>query len=429
MNSIIIRRSFFLLLITIIIIGCGNKKAPTGGKKDVINPTIISISPEEFSDISNIDLEIIFSKPIDRNSILTGIHFYPPILQKKYKWDGNTLIIEIVETLENDTNYFITFNRNIKGEHDNKLDQDYVYTFSSGKLSESRISGNFIYERDEDKNESVKLSLLSADSTFIYSKYYNSSAYSLDNLNLDYHVIRAYIDKNMNNRYDYEQEPFAQVITDSQDVVTADLELAYADTVKPHVAKAKSVYNNLGYLHFSEKIKSFESIRIFADSSAYELPVIIHYQDNDRLEFVTANMDTLNYRVMVFGMVDVKGNRQDSSSVVFRYSSLQDSFPPVVEKVVPRNGSTVSTLTPDISILFSEIIMESDFTAILTEIETGDLVKLKIVEKSTRKYMLKPSRNLTNYSSYRLTIDFADVNKISALEPYETIFIPIVREK
>ena len=110
----------FLILFLLFLLSCGHRKSPTGGKKDTENPTIVSILPDEFFDINNRDIEVVFSKPIDRSSILSGIYICPPILNKKFKWDKNTLIIKILEDLEQNTNYFFTFSRRIKGEHNNK---------------------------------------------------------------------------------------------------------------------------------------------------------------------------------------------------------------------------------------------------------------------------------------------------------------------
>lgn len=429
MNYRFLNKIFIITIAATLLISCGNKKRPTGGKKDVISPVILDVSPDEFSDLTGQNLEITFSKAIDQTSILTGITSYPPILKKKFKWDGNTLIIRILEELEKDRNYFFTFNKNIQGEHGNKLDQEYIYVFRSGKLNDSRISGRFIYELPEDRNQPVKLNLLSSDSIFIYSKTFQSSVYSLDNLNLDSHVIRAYIDKNSNNRYDYEQEPYAQVITDSQDVVTVDLELAYADTVSPVLSKAKAIYNNLFEITTSEPISKFEKIEVFADSTTVQLFVKESYLSGDKIEVIMHPMDTLNYKAIMYGIEDFKGNVKDSSSVVFAYSAIQDSFPPILEGITPRNGSTVNSLLPEIRLEFSEIIMKKDFEAELYEVESGEEVNLSFLTGNSKVYILKPGMSLKNYSSYRLKVRVKDVNGVPAEEEIEALFIPIVREK
>ena len=161
---IIISLTIFLFLIS-----CGHKKSPTGGKKDTINPEIVSVTPDEYSNISDSNIEIIFSKPIERNSILSGIYIHPPILKKKYIWDGNILTIKIMEELENDTNYYFNFSSKIKGEHGNFLSKNSTYIFASGELNSNRISGNFSFEKIEDANKKIQMTILTSDSTEVFS--------------------------------------------------------------------------------------------------------------------------------------------------------------------------------------------------------------------------------------------------------------------
>ena len=121
----------FAILIFSGLISCGHKKNPTGGKKDTIQPEIVSVIPDEYSDITDSDIEIIFSKPIERNTILSGINIYPSIIKKKFSWDGNILTIKILEELEKNTNYYFNFSEKIKGEHGNFLNTSSSFIFAS----------------------------------------------------------------------------------------------------------------------------------------------------------------------------------------------------------------------------------------------------------------------------------------------------------
>ena len=159
----------FMIFIFTGLISCGHKQNPTGGKKDTIHPEIVSVIPDEYSDITDSNIEIIFSKPIERSTILSGIYIYPPILKKKYSWDGNILTIKVLEELDKNTNYYFNFSEKIKGEHGNSLDKSSLFVFASGKLNSNRISGNFLFEEIEDKNKPIQMTILTADSTEIFS--------------------------------------------------------------------------------------------------------------------------------------------------------------------------------------------------------------------------------------------------------------------
>ncbi|MCD4796384.1 MAG: hypothetical protein K8R49_04345, partial [Candidatus Cloacimonetes bacterium] len=224
---------------------------------------------------------------------------YPPILKKKFKWDKNTLKIKILEELENNTNYFFTFSRKIKGEHKNVLDKKTVFIFSSGKLNENSISGNIDFEEKEDSSELIKFKLMTSDSTEIFSKEIKGNAFTFDNLNDVEHILEAFIDKNNNNKYDYEKEPYFHRIISIQKISTVNVELVYGDTLKPNIKSAKVLWDNQLKLKFSEKVKQFSKIKI-ASSDSLEIPleVVAYSLKDEEISIITGKMDTLKYKVM-----------------------------------------------------------------------------------------------------------------------------------
>ena len=171
------RNLLSLMFITFILVSCGHRKKPTGGSKDIVNPEILSILPEEFSDIKGKDIEVTFSKPIERTTILTGIYIYPSIDRKKFKWDKSVLTMKILEELEENTNYFFSFSQRIKGEHGNELDKNYTFVFANGKLNDNKISGNLLFELEEDNNQPILCTIQAPDSTFINNQVIKGKTY------------------------------------------------------------------------------------------------------------------------------------------------------------------------------------------------------------------------------------------------------------
>ncbi|NQV18022.1 MAG: Ig-like domain-containing protein [Armatimonadetes bacterium] len=419
----------FLILFVLFLLSCGHRKSPTGGKKDTESPTILSILPDEFCDINNQDIEVVFSKPIDRTSIFSGIYIYPPILNKKFKWDKNTLKIKILEDLEQNTNYFFTFFKRIKGEHNNKLDQDYVFIFRSGKLNEHRISGEIIYEDKSDEGQLVKFNLLTADSTLIYSTELEGYSYEIDNLNSIEHQIESYIDKNENGKYDYEKEPYFQFFISKKETSSVNIELAYADTIKPEIKSVNALWNNQLELNFSENIKSVSEIKITtSDSLEIPLSVLAHALNEDKITVVTTKMDTIQYKIWLAALEDLKENVLDESSILFDGISIQDTIPPIVISSFPRNGATIKTLLPEIVIEFSEIILTENLSAKLVSVESQELTEMRIDKGNSNIFIFKPSRELTNYSSYNFIITASDMTNNKS-EEFSTFFIPIVRQE
>jgi len=412
------------------LVSCGHKKNPTGGKKDIIQPEIISLIPEEYSDITNSNIEIIFSKPIERNSILSGIYIYPPILLKKYIWDGNILTIKILEELEEKTNYYFTFSDGIKGEHGNTLNERSTFVFTSGKLNEQRISGDFIYEELEDKKYPVQLTILTADSTEVFSLEIPGNQYLIEDLNDVAHIIRAFIDKNINKKYDIEKEPYFQKLFEPQESLLLDISLTYADTVKPKQKSVEVINNNNIFIKFSEPISSYSEISIVTvDSMETSVDIIARYLYKDELSLITNQLDTLEYNIRVENILDMKNNLTNENSMQFYGTSIQDTIPPEVISSDPRNGSSVNSDLPKISVLFSEIIMEDDITTKIIEVETGNIENVTALNNNSKHYIFSPKHRLNNYSSYKFILTAKDINGNIMLNPLEIVFLPIMRKE
>ncbi|MCK5052507.1 MAG: Ig-like domain-containing protein [Candidatus Cloacimonetes bacterium] len=419
----------FAILIFSGLISCGHKKNPTGGKKDTIQPEIVSVIPDEYSDITDSDIEIIFSKPIERNTILSGIYIYPPIIKKKFSWDGNILTIKILEELEKHTNYYFNFSEKIKGEHGNFLNTSSSYIFASGKLNSNRISGNFLFEEAEDNHKPIQMTILTADSTEVFSQEAFGKTYKIEDLNDVGHIIRAYIDKNENFKYDNESEPYFQKSIDPVNSATMDIYLAYADTIKPQLKSTSVIFNNSINVTFSEPINSFSQVSIrTADSLETKVFIKAYYLINDELTLLTSDLDTLVYKINFINIEDLKKNMTSEGSLLFDGTTLQDTIPPEVISSNPRTGSSVNSFLPKISVIFSEIIMEDCIETKLSEVETGKVEDLKVISKNSKHYIFSSLHRLNNYSSYKFTIQAKDNSENIMTKPLEIIFLPIVRK-
>ena len=417
-----------LIFITFILFSCGHRKKPTGGPKDTVNPEILSIFPEEFSDINTEDIEITFSKPIDRTSILTGIYIYPPIDQKKFRWDKSVLTIKILEKLENNTNYFFSFSQRIKGEHGNGLDRDYTFIFANGKLNENKISGNLIFELEEDSNQPIQCEIQAPDSTFIFNQIIKGKAYSFENLNNTDHVLEAYIDKNRNNKYDYGNEPYFHKYITAGQFNSVDMEMIYSDTLKPEIESVKVYSNRQIELTLSEIIKDYSNIMIVtADSLEIPVDIVARSLREDIISIISTELDTFQYYLKIYSLEDNKQNVSNELSILFDGLAVRDSIPPEVLFVQPRNGATIDNLKPVIFITFSEIIPMNNFEAQLINSETLEQIPLEILSGHSDIYKLQPEIKLANYSSYTLKINITDSSDNQIEELYKTSFIPIVR--
>lgn len=423
-----------IIFLLIIIVGCGHRKSPTGGDKDVVNPVILAVTPDEYSDINGKIIEIEFSKPIERNTILSGLRIYPEIFKKKFRWSRNTLYINILEPLKKDTNYFLTLSTRIKGEHSNNLDKDYLYVFSSGELQEYTISGMISYEDDQDKNSPVKCRLSSADSSLIYTKELSNDSFVFENLNPGSHILMAYIDNNENSFYDYGNEPYFRLVADDQPIISIEMELAYEDTTKPFIKSVLSKFSNQIELTMSEKIASLDNVWIYtADSLMSQIPVIAFAKatsgDNpeSRIDIVLNDLDTLKYYLVAENFSDYKGNQTTLDTLLIQGMPVADTIGPTIMKSSPRNGSSINNLQPEILIVFSEIVLKDDIELTLQGLEDEKYVDLEFVEYNSTSLIVKPESALNNLTSYRIELNANDPKGNNLDQTYNLDFIVIVR--
>ncbi|MDP8209267.1 MAG: Ig-like domain-containing protein [Candidatus Stygibacter australis] len=419
--------SFLLLLFVFLFAGCGNKENATGGPEDIEKPYIMNVYPAQYEDITGSNIEITFSKPMDIKTFNTGLHIYPEIFSKSFRWENNTLIIEIQEMLIPNSNYYFSFSKNIKGYHNNPLQEQYDLVWANGKLKDWRISGDFAFEDIEDSQNEVRISLFSADTTLIYTRKFIKN-YAFESLNETGHFLRAYVDKNKNNRLDIDKEPFAEENTPARPIVTADLFLAYSDSTAPALIRATPLYIDEIDLSFDEPLVSVQTVHLFTDSLGQALQVKRWRIADDKLRVISAEMDTVDYKIMVIGAEDKKGNIADIDSLVFSATTRIDTLAPQMVKIDPRDGSSVSVLQPEIKFTFSEVIFKEHAKGSLTEVETGLKYPLKAISGDNEIVIFKPLVKLNNFNTYRILLDVQDPrgNKLTGFEG--SVFLPIVRE-
>ena len=420
-------KKLILLFVSIILFtACGSTGSPTGGKKDTTKPEIITINPDPFGDISGRDIEVTFSKPIEKNTILTGLSIYPPILNKKYYWDSNILTIRIQEELDDSTNYFFHFNKNIRCTHNNSLDKEYDFVFHTGKLNHYYLEGYFEYENKEDYGSDIILNVYSADSTFIKREMSKAYYFKVEDLNPGNYEIRAFIDKNDNAVFDQRSEPFARDYFIYNLTEKPTLSLSYQDTTKPKIKSYKIENNREINLEFSETILKPENVTILQDSSIVALDIIASSFREDRMKLLVEKQDTLSYVLNFPKIEDLKGNYYENYKLKFSGRTVSDSIAPRMINSTPKTGSTIEDQLPIISLEFSEIILDKNFSAKLWEVESKKEVGISILTKNSDLIQLQPKSKLKNLSSYKLELKFSDLDK--NISESEILFIVIIRD-
>jgi len=123
------------VLLISLILACAQTGAPSGGPEDKSPPEIISVTPRSGS--VNVpletELEIIFSK--NMNKSCTSAVFISPLFfdYPKYKWSGKKLKITLPEKLKSNTTHVLTIGASAQDSRGNKLGQSISSSFSTGE--------------------------------------------------------------------------------------------------------------------------------------------------------------------------------------------------------------------------------------------------------------------------------------------------------
>lgn len=390
------------LAISSILLGCGHKQGPSGGAIDKTPPEIISVTPDEYTDISKMDVSIVFSKPIKRANFLSNISIYPPVAKLDLNWNNETLTIEFEEDLLANENYYIQLSPKITDIYGNKIKQEYSFIFNTGKIFNETARGEFKFEKTEDKALPVTISLLSADSVKIYTKVYETNSFELASLKKQQYILKAYADKNKNNKYDVGIDPYSETKFNPEVNKIINPILEYIDTKKPEIKKITSEANNKLKIEFSEELKNYKGIKVY--SKQKELALIGASLEKDKLFLLTEKADSLSYLVEFNTLIDLKGNETLNDTMSVKYASINDTIPPSIINFKPANGEVVNTTMPAVEIEFSEIILDNHIFLNLYSVESNKKVGLHTPQKSGRFFTFIPDDVLYNYETYILEI-------------------------
>jgi len=146
----------------LIVSGCANQVAPTGGPKDVQAPKVITESPASGS--LNFSGPKIILEFDERVQILTGkgqLTLSPPHTEKlRTSVKGKKLEIILPDSLYEQTTYSIDFGQAVGDLNEGNVFKDYVYAFSTGDILDSMtISGEVAGAMDAEPQKDVVVML------------------------------------------------------------------------------------------------------------------------------------------------------------------------------------------------------------------------------------------------------------------------------
>lgn len=136
MNRVLV---YILFVVFLIVVGCAQQGAPTGGPKDEEPPILLNAEPENYS--TNFDgkkIMLTFDEFLDMGNFTQELVVSPPMNEKpEIKLRNKTLIIEFEDTLINDITYTFNFGEGIKDLNEKNILLNFEYVFSTGDYLDS----------------------------------------------------------------------------------------------------------------------------------------------------------------------------------------------------------------------------------------------------------------------------------------------------
>ncbi|MGN6568125.1 MAG: Ig-like domain-containing protein [Flavipsychrobacter sp.] len=140
--------SILLVIIIFFGVGCANIVPPTGGKKDVTPPKLVSVTPADSQLNARISkLVLRFDEYITLTDANKDVQISPILAVQPTVTNVNKHVtVKIADTLlQNNTTYRISFGKAIRDLHEGNPFTGYTYTFSTGAYFDSlELNGNVL---------------------------------------------------------------------------------------------------------------------------------------------------------------------------------------------------------------------------------------------------------------------------------------------
>ncbi len=314
----------FIYLI-VILSGCAQFVAPTGGKKDEKPPILINSFPKngqkEFKE-KNITLE--FDELIDATSLRQELLITPEIEGGiDIKTKSNKVQIKFSNNFKDSTTYTINFRKGIKDLNERNETKNLMLVFSTGNTIDSlKISGNVKSLKSNLPVLDALVGIYSIKDTINIKKnkpdYFiktdSSGNFIFENIKSGTYRIYSFLDKNNNLRFDSKNEPIGfmkDTIQLNKNVENIRLQIYEANNEKPKNIKTIQRIDDFSIL-FDKNIKDY---RIDFDNKKDSIPYLLGKKELKFFNSLRTN-DTIPVKVMV---ADSNGNQLNfSQKIKFR---------------------------------------------------------------------------------------------------------------
>ena len=137
----------FFSIISLLLFACAQQVAPTGGPKDFTPPKVLKSSPKNGTlNYQNEAIEIRFDEYVKLKQLKKELLVSPPLKHNlRTQLKGRSLIINIQDTLKENTTYVLNFGKSIVDITEDNPINNFQYVFATGDTIDSlSISGRVV---------------------------------------------------------------------------------------------------------------------------------------------------------------------------------------------------------------------------------------------------------------------------------------------
>lgn len=359
------RRSFWILLAVLLLAGCANQVAPTGGPRDVTPPRVVEAQPANHSvGFEGRRIEITFDEFVTLNNANQQVLFSPPLADKPdIKLSGKTVVIKLKEDLRPNTTYTIDFGEAVKDFHEGNQFKDYLYTFATGATLDSlSLSGVVLDAETRNPLENLLVGLYADTLTFRAPDYLartdKSGRFTVYGLPDAPFWVVALEDMNANRYYDQPNEKvgFIDTLVRPTDSVSLTLSAFIEEDTTQMLLEGKLVEEGLLRFVFRRPADGVDfhadlPAEAPADSLAFQwVPVWSPNRDTLCCWFTPNRIDSLRVAVRYDTLININ----NSYSLQFRETRSRGRDNPKVLKVNDNLKSALLMPDEDLLLCFPE---------------------------------------------------------------------------